>query len=323
MSHLFESGMFNRGEPAWHGLGKVINNPGITIEEAIVMAGLDWHVNKEKVYTVQTVNGQKKAAPWEGYKGLVRSTDGQQLSIVGSTYHVLQNVEAFQWFDPFMSAGEASIESAGALDGGRKIWILANLNAAASEVATGDKVKPFLLLAHSHDGTMSVTIKFTVIRVVCWNTLSAALGGGGEITIKHTKNMGEALEIVREGVNTATATFEFTLAQYRALAKADMGVKGFEKYVREVFEVPEAEDIETLRAWGALLEGFQGGRGVLEVGKAARTVWGGYNAVTEWVQHTRGRSPETRLEAAWFGEGAKVRDRAFKIALDVAGVDQQ
>jgi hypothetical protein len=132
------------------------------------------------------------------------------------------------------------------------------------------------------------------------------------IRLKHTKGIHEALDIVRDSIDIANQTFSVTLEQYRAMAKIGMDSASFKTYVRKVFEVPEAEErmpraFETLEG---LFEGEAMGSRL-----AGSTVWGAYNSVTQWIDHTRGRSDESRFEASHFGAGAQLRDRAYSEAV--------
>jgi phage/plasmid-like protein (TIGR03299 family) len=311
MAHMFESGFFHK-QGAWHGLGNVVQG-ALSTGEAIAAAGLDWNVEECPLL----IPGEHGPVEVPEHKALLRSTDRRVLGVVGKAYVPLQNRQAFAFFDGFVQSGEATLESAGALKHGRRVWILARINTPPAEIVPGDRVETFLLLSNAHDGSLAIGVNYTPIRVVCNNTLSMALGKAEAaraiIRIKHTAHSREALEIVRESVELAARSFAFTVTQYRKLARADMGVSGFERYVRQVFDIPEIET-ELPRAWDELLERFEVGRGV-EVPGVRGTAWGAYNAVTEWVQHVRGRNAESRLDAAWFGEGRRIRDKALEGAV--------
>ncbi len=311
MAHMFETGFFHK-QRAWHGLGNVVHG-ALSTAEAIVAAGLDWDV-EECPLLVPGLNGPVEVPE---HKALMRSSDRRILGVVGKGYMPLQNRDAFAFFDGFVSSGEATLESAGALKRGQRVWVLAKINTPPAEVISGDEISTYLLLSNSHDGSLAIGVNYTPIRVVCNNTLSLALGkaelGASIIKIKHTAHSREALAIIRESVELASRSFSFTVEQYRKLAQTTMGVSGFERYVRKVFDVPEI-DGEMPRAWGELLERFEVGRG-LEIPGVRGTAWAAYNAVTEWVQHVRGRNAESRLDAAWFGEGRRIRDKALAVVL--------
>jgi phage/plasmid-like protein (TIGR03299 family) len=292
--HYFESGFFTN-EPAWHGLGKVLQQPPTTAQ-AIAEAGLDWEVLEHPVFRLKDGEYQEI----EGHKTLVRSSDERVLGVVTKHYHPLQNIDAFRWFDFLLHEGDASLEAAGSLKNGRRVWVLAKLNHAESEVTDGDEVRPYLLLHNSHDGSTAVWIQFTPIRVVCWNTLSFAAESRREdeanfkaIRLRHSSSMNEQLNIAQNVLNLSQQT-----------------VERLESYVSELLNIRDLENLHRKKSWDQILENFQGGRG-----NQGQTVWDAYNGVTEWIDYHRGRSAATRLESAWFGDGANLRQKAHEVAL--------
>src|SRR5262249_13163268 len=148
--------------------------------------------------------------------------DGKLFGVVGPGYTPVQNSEAFGWFQPLIEDGAVSLHTAGSLQGGRKVWMLAKVNKPALEIAEGDAVERFVLLSNSHDGSRAVRVGFTPIRVVCSNTLRMAHDADDEATrlikVLHTKNVLVALDRLREMMNVANASFEATAEQYRKLA---------------------------------------------------------------------------------------------------------
>src|SRR5262245_63968878 len=163
MAHLVEN-MLSVGKRTWHGLGTVLQAPP-TVEEGLRLAGLDWEVRRERLFTA---GGQEAPA-----YAVVRDSDGRVLGAVGERYRPLQNREAFAWFEPFLAAGEASLETAGSLADGSRVWVLARLNRVPLEVAPGDEVVKYLLLSNSHDGSLAVQIG----RASCRERGESARGG--------------------------------------------------------------------------------------------------------------------------------------------------
>ena len=206
MSHEFESGFLVK-HPAWHGLGKVLEKAPETSKEAIELAGLDWGVEKRETYWKQPETGEFYKIP--DRVSLVRTSDQKPLSIVSDHYKVLQNSEAFDFFDPIVKSGKATYETSGSLCGGRVIWVLANLN-RSSEVVKGDEVRRYLLLSNSHGFNKSIQIMCSNIRVVCMNTLSMALASGGAYGIWHQGNMKAEMEKVKGLLGFAEKKFEAT-----------------------------------------------------------------------------------------------------------------
>ena len=308
MSHQFESGMFV-GQPAWHGLGKVLDNPPST-QQAIIDADLDWQVLEQPVYRVQ--NGKPEVIP--GYKSLVRDNDARVLGVVTDFYHPLQNREAFTWFDFLLHEGNVSLEAAGSLKNGKRIWILAKINNADADILDGDVVKPYLLLHNSHDGSTAVWIQFTPIRVVCWNTLSWAASSRHQdekaqkaIRIRHSGSITEQLALAQNTLDLTRQMFTHTVCEYREMARKSITTELLEFYVGKVLET---ETPTSTRAWSQIAQNFESGRG-----NQGQSLWDAYNAITEWLDYQRGRSEATRLESAWFGDSACVRHKAHVEAL--------
>ncbi len=308
MPHQFESGMFV-GQPAWHRLGKVLDNPPTT-EQAIIAAGLDWQVLEEPVYTLK--DGTAQEIP--GYKSLVRDSDSKVLGVVSNFYHPLQNREAFAWFDFLLHDGDVSLEAAGSLKGGKRIWILAKVNKAAADIKDGDVVNPYLLLHNSHDGSTAVWIQFTAIRVVCWNTLSWAASSRQAdelaqkaIRIRHSSSVNTQLAVAQNALDFTRQQFKHTVAEYRAMARKPMTSELLELYIGNVLGT---ETPTSTKAWSQIIANFECGRG-----NQGQTLWDALNGVTEWLDYQRGRSEATRLESAWFGEGDRIRQIAHESAL--------
>ena len=310
MSHEFESGLFVV-EPAWHGLGVVLESaPGPA--EALKLAGLDWTVTPRPLFLAdRTIVDEHRA--------MVRSSDGAILGVVGSDYTPVQNVEAFAEIAPLIESGEATIEAAGSLRGGKRVWILAAIKAGTVDVTKGDAIKAYVLFAHGHDGNMSIRYGFTKVRVVCQNTLSMAMYKDNAkqlAKIRHTKGVKSALAKAREGFDMQRAELKKSAETYRELARRGMDGKNLVRYVREVLKPGAADDDKiTVRNVDKIAELFESGRGA-ELSRG--TVWGAYNAITEYATHLRGNGQDARQNSNWFGDGAQLVDRALEVAIQFA-----
>lgn len=310
------------GDAPWHNLGtKVEGVP--TIEEAIKAAGLDWTVNLKPLFlgtegddqTMALDESQKVPA-----KATVRSDNNNVLGVVGLNYRPLQNIEAFKFFQTFLDSKAATLETAGSLKGGKRVWILAKIAIPAQEVVPGDKVEQYVLLSNSHDGTTAIRVGFTAIRVVCNNTLSVAEMPGVSklISIKHVGNPAETLEAIKEIMDLAGRQFTATVEQYRKLAAMPVSIIDLEKYVRIAFNLKEEDsDGRSSKVVQAVTRLFQTGRGA-EMDGVKGTMWAAYNAATEYIQYERGKSEDTRLDSTWFGDGAAINKRAFLTAVEMA-----
>src|SRR5690606_33989421 len=153
-----------------------------SVDEMLVKAQLNWELEKRPI-TFQTEKGDDKDI--DNYYALVRTSDNKCLDVVGRQYTPVQNKEAFEFFDEFVRAGKAKMETAGSLRGGRYVWGLANLQ-SSFKLEGGDEVKGYLLVASPHESGKALIIKFTTVRVVCQNTLTLALRDSGrEFRIAH------------------------------------------------------------------------------------------------------------------------------------------
>lgn len=187
MAHEVET-MFSTRVTPWHGLGNVVSEAPDS-KTALQVAGLDWNVLQKDVYT-------QEGFYIPGYKLNYRDSDFQQLGIVTDRYKVVQNVDAFRFTDGLLGTG-VKYETAGSLQGGRRTWILAKLT--EQYIIAGDKITPYLLVMNSHDGTSSIKVCMTPVRVVCNNTLNLALSTAKRMwQTKHTENIMDRMDDAKE-----------------------------------------------------------------------------------------------------------------------------
>jgi len=311
MAHEIET-MTYVGKAPWHGLGTHLK-AAPTVAEGIVAAGLDWTVSLQ---ALQLADGRKV-----DHVATVRDSDKSILGVVGPNYRPLQNADSFQWFQSFLDAGELELHTAGSLQQGRKVWVLARFVRPGMEIAEGDTVKKYLLLSNSHDGTQSVRVGFTPIRVVCANTLSMAHSHNASqlLRVRHTAAVKVTLAEIRNVVNLANESFEATAEQYRKLAGLKIARADFRKYVRKVFELDDTEEVSTRQGniLSAIERAWDAGRGA-NLPSVKGTAWTAYNAVNEYLAYERGASADTRLTSLWFGQGSQLDRRALELAIQLA-----
>ena len=157
--------IFSTREVPWHGLGRIVSEAPAS-KEALELAGLDWEVIQKDIITVDGYN----IIP--GFKANVRSTDDKVLGIVTDRYKVVQNKEAFEFTDLLLGEG-VKYETAGSLQGGRRVWMLARL--PYQYVINSEEITPYMVFTNSHDGSGAIRVAITPVRVVCSNTLNLAL----------------------------------------------------------------------------------------------------------------------------------------------------
>lgn len=314
MAHEIES-MFFTGKTPWHGLGVPLPEAP-TAEAAIRAAGLDWRVLTKPCTTVDGVPVPAQAT--------IRESDGRVLGVVGPSYVPLQNHEAFAFFDPFLEAGEATLETAGSLRDGQRIWVLAKLKRDPVVIVpqADDAVLRYVLLSNSHDGTLAVRVGYCPIRVVCANTMAMAHEHNASrlLRVKHRKGVKDTLDDIREAMNLASAEFEATADQLRRLAATPILAEDLRKYVKRVFDLPDTgpgADASGARLLARVVPLVEEGRGN-DLPGVRGTLWAAYNGVTEYLAYERGRDAGVRLDSLWFGAAQRLNQRALSVALEMS-----
>lgn len=334
------------GEPAWHSLGTQLL-PTDTPEEQLVKAGLDYTVlEAETMFRRLLKRGENGASdefevvPFAGKKTLYQSDNGVPLSVMSDGYHPHQPRQIFALYQEIARVTGFTLETAGGLDDGKRIWALLRVSDGA-DIVNGDRVRPYILLATSYDGTMATIAKFTAIRVVCHNTISMSVGyynkrtgemedgerddtrAGREqlVRVLHsTKWTDEVAKNVRMTLGIAADAFERFTIEARALAGISMNDDEAAQFCRDLLEpyfkpskaekarVKDVRDTKGYRRIMALFQGEAAGADLV-----GRDRWAMLNAVTQFVDHERGLTDNSRVEQAWFGFGSSLKDRAFDL----------
>ena len=322
MSHnINEERMFYYGETPWHGVGTELKQPA-TAREAIEAARLDYKVQLHPVMTdFKVINNVMATA---------RHDNQDVLGIVSPKYRIIQNTEAFSFFDGVVGEGQAIYHTAGALGKGERIWIMAKL--PNDIVIKDDVIEKYLVLTNSHDGKSALKMYFTPIRVVCQNTLSMSLvDASGGISIRHSGNIKSKTEEAQRLLQIAGHSYKDFEDKTRLLTDTPLNVDKAERYFNRLIyntETPTREDFEstkTLNKRNELLGLFESGLGNKNH-LIRHTAWTAYNAVTEYVDHRASirnvmKNPSNRIKNIWFGAGAKIKQRAFVEALNLCEVN--
>lgn len=306
-----QTSMMYVGDVPWHKLGTKLDQPA-TAQEAIEAANLGFTVEKIPLKT------QALDLPVESHFATVRADTNEVLGVVGSRYVPIQNEEAFTTFDALVGEGEAIYHTAGALGKGERIWLLAKLPDYI-RVKGNDLVEKFLLLTNSHDGSSVVRVKLTPVRVVCENTLSLALSGAEqEVRIRHTAHASERMKEAHEILGLTNKLYEELDHIFNQMSSIRIDGRVLTDYVRKVFPDPPTNG-HPHRKNPIREKVFE----LAHVGKGADiaqgTLWGAYNAVTEYVDYYRqvAADDSSRLRSIWFGSGERIKKQAFKLALDM------
>ena len=304
--------MFYVREKPWHGLGTLVAEAPASAD-ALICAGLDWRVEQKDVYT-----GDGSLIP--GYKVNLRSTDNAALGIVSDRYKVVQNEDAFQFTDDLLGEG-VTYETAGALQGGKKVWMLAKM--PQRYFIAGDEITPYLVVMNAHDGSSGIKVAMTPIRVVCQNTLNLALNRAKRIwTTKHTENVMSRVHEARETLQLAEAYMGELGRGIDALSQIRLTDKKVMEFMQEFFPVtedmPDVQKKNNLRLLNDLKQRYFDAPDLSHVGR------NGYrfvNAVSDFATHadpirkTKNYNENLFLRTV---EGNPMIDKAYKMVLAAA-----
>jgi phage/plasmid-like protein (TIGR03299 family) len=305
MSHLIEtingkSSMAYVGDKPWHGLGQVLTQ-GQPIEVWQKEAGLDWFA-LPAVPSYTTISSEQCYI--DNARILYRSDDFRPLGIVSDRYQVVQPDQVLEFFDKLSKAAGFELETAGSLSGGKRIWAMARVGDSQKVVNEADQVFPYVLLATSFDGSMATIAKFTSVRVVCQNTLNYSMQDSARvIRISHSTRFNP--ESVRKELSIAVDSFESFMYDMRKLEDKEISPSMALDLTRELLGVTEdaKRQHSGLSKVMALFQGEAKGSDLTQ----GLTGWQYVNSVTEWVDHHRGRSQDTRVNSAWFGPGESLK----------------
>jgi phage/plasmid-like protein (TIGR03299 family) len=310
MAHMVETMAYRNAEP-WHGLGTRLTE-GQPLEAWLEEAGMTWSYLEAPVL-YQAGTGVRDFAD---QKVLFRSDTLAPLSVVSRRYQVVQPRDVLEFYRDLVEVGGFELETAGVLKGGRKLWALAKTGQEAV-LRGGDRVKSYLLLATACDGTLATTAQFTSVRVVCNNTLTMAVGNSaGAVKVPHSTKFEP--EQVKRALGVGVSTFQEFMYRMRLLAERRVTAGEAEAFAHEVLTMPATSEKAAETASNAVLALFHGKAIGASLDAANDTAWGLLNAVTEFVDHgRRARSPSNRLDSAWFGVGATIKQRALDAALQL------
>jgi len=328
------------GETPWHGLGDKVSN-NLTPEQMVVASKTNWLVEKRELF-YKGKDGEFIKVPQKF--GLTRDIDDRHLSIVGQTWKPVQNADGFDFFKKFVTAGKMKMETAGSLHDGKYVWALARIGSDFK--VHGDEMRGYLLLCIPHVFGKAFVIKFTPIRVVCWNTLTMALGAsltgertrGGHFHMPHSMEFDSTMkEAAEESLGIAKDQMTEFKQVTEMLTKVKVDEKDTEKYFAEVLRFDAEKEIAKRlkdnkrkrhvenvtadmvepRMLNKLREAFHHGPGA-QLTTARGTLWGAVNAVTFVVDHELGRDQSASLRTAWLGGKAALKRRALDLAVERA-----
>ncbi len=239
--------MFYVRETPWHGLGtKVMEAPAS--EEALKIAGLDWKVIQEPIYTTE-----KELI--EGFKVNVRDTDRRVLGVVSDRYKIVQNQEAFSFTDELLGEG-VRYETAGSLQNGRKVWLLARM--PHEYIISGERITPYLVFFNSHDGSGAIKAALTPIRVVCQNTLNLALSTAKRSwSMIHTGNIQGKIQEARDTLFLAEKYMDSLGKEFESLRKKKLSDRQVQEYIEILLPIEDGSTPQQIRNMKRLREDLE------------------------------------------------------------------
>ena len=309
--HLVET-MAYAGEKPWHGLGnKLTTMQPIDVWKR--QAGMDWTIEESEVRYITGNHTVGAIHSFPEQKVLYRSDTKRPLAVVSKRFQVVQPEEVLEFYRDLTEDAGFELETAGVLREGRKFWALARTGQSTT-LKGKDQVNGYLLLATACDGSLATTAQFTSVRVVCNNTLQIALGDNrGAVKVPHRSEFNA--EAVKQQLGITVAPWARFVAQMKDLVACPVDPDSVEGLLRRVLVYPGQAgkapmvNEQAVRSVRALYDG--GGRGA-QLASSRGTAWVLLNSVTEYMDHhRRARSDDHRREAAWFGQGAQFKRRAW------------
>lgn len=321
--------MAYRGETPWHGLGSLLPEEIQTAEgfdAALHAAGMEWKVQRSKVrYAVaQGADSASQLLTWPAQHVLFRSDTHAPLGMVSDKYKIVQPRQVLEFFRDLAATNNFTLETAGTLRGGAVYWALARIQ-DEGVVVKGDRVKGYVLLSTSADGSRATTAKFTSVRVVCNNTLTMADNerGRAQATVSH-RSVFDA-QSVKVDLGLAHGSFDRFLEQARQLAARKLRTMEAEMLTVKLLNGGElgalaeerVNEVLAGKHAQAILQRFRTGRGQ-ELAGVKDTAWAWVNGVTEYVDHDfPARTAESRLYRAWFRGGERLKNSALALATEL------
>jgi len=328
-THSFVS----HGEKAWHGLGQVVDN-AMTSSQAIELANLDYQVDKTTIHasinTEIEVDGEKTTGlEWvkiEDRFATYRKDTNEVLGQVGGRYEIVQNKEAFGFFDAIIDEGEAIFETAGVLGKGERIFVTAKL--PEDMLVGGEPCSKYIILTNSHDGTSSIIAGLTTIRIVCNNTLQAALQGlSNKIMIQHRVGAKERLSEAYKVMSIASKYNTEVEGIFNEMAKKKINDEQLKQYITDVMKPDykhligeeEKEKISTrFKNQVNSIYDFALSHPTQVTDAARGTMWGAYNSISGYFNYVhKFNNNEQKFSSQMFGNANNKIIKGFSKALEL------
>ena len=298
--------MFSVREKPWHGLGTIVAEAPSS-SEALRLAGLDWEVEQQAIFT--------KSGVVEGFKANVRSTDKKVLGVVSDRYKIIQNKDAFAFTDKLLGAG-VRYETAGSLQGGKKIWLLATL--PKEYIIAGERISPYLVFSNTHDGSGAVRVAITPIRVVCNNTLNLALNTATRsFSMVHTGDIRGKVSEAKQTLFMADQYMENLGREFERLRKVKVTDQQVKEYIELLLPIENGASLTTVKNTRKLRDDMRAryydAPDLKDVGNNAYRF---INAVSDFATHSNPLRRTANYQENLFMrtyEGNPMIDRAYQL----------
>lgn len=299
--------MFYVRETPWHGLGTRVQEAPSS-SEALIKAGLDWNVVQEPIYT-------ETEELIEGYKANVRDSDRKVLGVVTDRYKVIQNQEAFVFTDELLGEG-VRYETAGSLQGGKKVWLLAHM--PHEYIISGERISPYLLFSNTHDGSGAIKVALTPIRVVCQNTLNLALSQASRSwSMIHTGNIQNKLQEAKDTLFMAEKYMDNLGKEFETLRMQSMTDKQVMEFIETLLPIEDNATFQQKRNMKRLQEDMKmryfDAPDLQDVGRNAYRF---INAVSDFATHAEPLRKTANYKENLFSrtvEGHPLIDKAYQM----------
>lgn len=299
--------MFSVREKPWHGLGTIVMEAP-TSADALRLAGLDWQVLQEPIYT-------EFGELIENYRANVRNSDRKVLGVVSDRYKVVQNVDAFSFTDELLGKG-VRYETAGSLQDGKKVWLLARL--PREYIIAGERISPYLVFSNTHDGSGSVKVAVTPVRVVCNNTLNLALSKASRsFSMMHTGNIQDKIQEAKDTLFMAEKYMDCLGGEFEQLRRQRVTDVQVEEYISLLLpmekEATQMQSKNILRLREDMRKRYYDAPDLQKVGNNAYRF---INAVSDFATHANPLRRTTNYNENLFSrtiDGNPLIDKAYQL----------
>lgn len=295
----------------WHQTNCVEVPPNTPLMEVARLSKQDWLMEKRKLF--REVGQDYKEVL--GQIAIVRTDIDHVLGFATEGYQLYQNKDGFRALQPFIDSGLARIETTGTLKNGKIVWALLRINTEDLIINGKDVLRRYVLASWGNDGKTGIRVGYVDVRVVCWNTLTAAHSSGLSklIRMSHKGDVVSNVDSVIATMDLTVQEFRTTADNYKRMLDKRINAHDLREYVRVTLGLVEKNDNKkATNLIDRVVDTAYMGYGI---GEAANTVWGAFNGMTQYLSHNATRNPDNRLASLWFGQNSNMLKTAYDNAM--------